>query len=428
MPRAKPKADAPSFSPKQEFAWWQLERPDKTRFLFDGGGRSGKTHLICSWMVKEAFAHPGSRQLIARKIRQAAKKTIFYNTLASILRGVDGVHARKDDISYVFDNGSIIRIDGLDDEQRMMNVLGDDFLHIFLNEATQMSYRAMEYALTRLSQVLPNDPAHKLIIDCNPRGPRHWVHRVGIETVHPETAIALPDRSFWYRLNWTPLDNPFLGDDVIRTYSAFAGNHRKHMLEGIWCEAEGAVYEEWDESIHLFGEAPAGFRDWPRVMAIDFGFTNPFVCLWGAVDPDGCLWIYRELYKTNLLVSEAAREIKTMTRLDPSPRFVVADHDAEDRATLNKAGIKTKRAKKDVLTGIQAVKERMKIGRNGKPRLRVHHGCHHLIHEMYEYIWEEGRGGLNTKEQPKKKDDHAQDALRYIVMALDGPASAGMIG
>lgn len=269
---------------------------------------------------------------------------------------------------------------------------------------------------------------HKLIVDCNPRGPRHWVHRVGIENVHPETMLALPDRSLWYRLNWTPLDNPYLSEDVIRTYSAFAGNHRKQMLEGTWCEAEGSVYEEWDESVHLFGDPPADFKSWPRILGIDFGFTNPFVCLWGAIDPDGCLWIYRELYKTNLLVSEAAYEIKRQTKNDPAPRFVVADHDAEDRATLNKAGIKTRRAKKDVLTGINKVKERLKVGRNGKPRLRVHIGCGHLLHEMYEYVWEEGRGGLNVKEAPKKKDDHAQDALRYMVMALDGPASSGMIG
>lgn len=428
MARAKPKAAPPTFSPKQEWGWWQLERPDKTRFLFDGGGRSGKTWLICKWMVKEALVHPGSRQLIARRIRQAAKKTIFDNTLSSMLSRMECAKPRRDDLSWVFGNGSIIRVDGLDDEQRMMNVLGDDFLHIFLNEATQMSYRAMEYALTRLSQVLPGDPPHKLIVDCNPRGPRHWVHRVGIENVHPETMAPLPDREWWYRLNWTPLDNPFLSDDVIRTYASFSGTHRRQMLEGAWCEAEGSVYEEFDDAVHLFGELPKGFDGWTRILGIDFGFTNPFVCLWGAVDPDGALWIYRELYKTNLLVSEAAVEIKRMTKNDPSPRVVVADHDAEDRATLNKCGIRTKRAKKDVITGINKVKERLKVGRNGKPRLYVHHGCHNLIHEMYEYVWEEGHGGLNAKEQPKKKDDHAQDALRYMVMELDGPAGAGMVG
>lgn len=323
--------DVPTFTPKQEWAFHQLERQDKRFFLFDGGGRSGKTYGICNWMVKEAFKHPGSRQLIARKIRMAAKKTIFDNTLYGILARVANVRPRRDDLSWVFDNGSIIRIDGLDDEQRMQNVLGDDFLHIFLNEVTQMQYKAFEMAKTRLAQVLPGNPLHKLIMDCNPKSPRHWAHRVGIEHVHPETLEQLPDHEWWYRLHWTPLDNPYLADDVLMTYAAFSGMHRKQMLDGIWCDVEGVVYDEFDESVHLFGELPAGFSQWPRIMGIDFGFTNPFVCLWGAIDPDGRLWIYRELYKTHLLVSDAAEQIKKMTRLDPAPKYIVADHDAEDR-------------------------------------------------------------------------------------------------
>jgi len=419
-PPSKKPAGPGVLSPKQAFAYWQLERADKTHYLFDGGGRCGKTWLICSWMVKEAMTYPGSRQLIVRKVRAAAGKTLFDNTLTGLLDNALGWHKRREALTWTNDNGSIIRVDGLDDEERMQNVLGDDFLHIFMNEATQMSYRSMQMAETRLAQVLPGNPKHKLILDCNPRGPRHWVHRVGVEHVDPDTLRPLLNRDAWYRLNWTPLDNPYLADDVLEIYAGFTGNHRRQMLEGVWCENEGAVYDEWDEAVHLFGDTPKGFASWTRVMGIDFGFTNPFVCLWGAVDPDGGLWIYRELYKTNLLVSEAAKAIRQATRFDPAPAYVVADHDAEGRAELNKCGIKTRRAKKNVLTGINAVKARLARQANGKPRLHVSHRCTNLINEMYEYVWEPSQGGLNNKEQPRKKYDHAQDALRYMVMSLDG--------
>ena len=414
-------------SKKQLWAYWQLERKDKSYYLFDGGGRCGKTWLICSWMVKEAMTHPGSRQLIVRKVRAAAGKTIFDNTLSALLNDALGWHKRREALTWTQDNGSIIRVDGLDDEERMQNVLGDDFLHIFMNEATQMNYKAMQMAMTRLAQVLPGDPQHKLILDCNPRGPRHWVHRVGIDHLDPDTLQPLLTADRWYRLNWTPLDNPYIGNDVLQIYSGFTGNHRRQMLEGIWCENEGAVYDEWDEGQHVYYETPKGFAEWPRVMGIDFGFTNPFVCLWGAVDPDGGLWIYRELYKRGLLVSEAAREIKQKTKNDPRPMWVVADHDAEGRAELNKNGVKTKRAKKSVLVGINAVKARLAVKANSKPRLHVSHRCTNLINEMYEYVWEPSTGGLNSKEQPRKTNDHAQDALRYMVMGLDGIGGAGML-
>jgi phage terminase large subunit len=425
---AKVKVAGPGvLSEKQCWAYWQLERPDKTYYLFDGGGRCGKTWLICSWMIKQAMTYPGSRQLIVRKVRAAAGKTIFDNTLNALLNNALGWHKRREALTWTNDNGSIIRVDGLDDEERKQNVLGDDFLNIFLNEATQMSYKAMQMAMTRLAQVLPGDPVHKLILDCNPKGPRHWVHRVGVEHLDPETMRPLLNRDRWYRLNWTPLDNPYISEDVLEIYAGFTGNHRKQMLEGVWCENEGAIYNEWDEGVHLFGDPPAGFSKWPRILGIDFGYNNPFVCLWGAIDPDGCLWIYRELYQRGLVVSEAAKKIKHMTRFDPRPLWTVADHDAEGRAELNKNGIKTKRAKKNVLPGINAVKARLEVQANGKPRLRVSHRCTNLIAEMYEYVWEPSQGGLNSKEQPRKTNDHAQDALRYMVMSLDGGGGAAIL-
>lgn len=95
---------------------------------------------------------------------------------------------------------------------------------------------------------------------------------------------------------------------------------------------------------------------------------------------------------------------------------------------MSKCGLKTKRAKKSVLTGINAVKNRLKVQMNGRPRLRIHYRCEHLINEMYEYEWEKSVGGLNAREVPKKTNDHAQDALRYMVMSLDGAPGAGFVG
>ena len=53
---------------KQRFAWTEiLTNPKKTRILFDGGARSGKTFLIVQYLFLRAFQYPGSRQLMARK-------------------------------------------------------------------------------------------------------------------------------------------------------------------------------------------------------------------------------------------------------------------------------------------------------------------------------------------------------------------------
>ena len=46
--------------------------------------------------------------------------------------------------------------------------------------------------------------------------------------------------------------------------------------------------------------------------------------------------------------------------------FTIADHDKEDRMTLERYGIPTVPAKKDISAGIQAVKNRLRVDRENR--------------------------------------------------------------
>jgi len=105
----------------------------------------------------------------------------------------------------------------------------------------------------------------------------------------------------------------------------------------------------------------------------------------------------------------------------------VADHDAEDRATLHAAGILTTPARKDIAAGIAAVKKRLIVQPDGRPRLVIHASCKETISEAFDYAWESGKEGHNAKEIPAKDRDHAMDALRYMVMRLDHPSGCGLL-
>jgi len=166
---------------------------------------------------------------------------------------------------------------------------------------------------------------------------------------------------------------------------------------------------------------------WPRVRGIDWGFVNPFVCLWGALDPDGRLYIYDEYYKTNTLIRDHAKELyKRANYKDEQGRiqkrkylWTIADHDAQDNAELRAYGIQTKPAQKDVLIGIQKVAERLIVRLDKRPRISIFRTCPNLRREMGNYRWLEQRDGKPTKEEPLKIDDHGPDVVRYIVMQLD---------
>ena len=71
-----------------------------------------------------------------------------------------------------------------------------------------------------------------------------------------------------------------------------------------------------------------------------------------------------------------------------------------------------KRAKKDVIDGIQAVTLLAEQG-----RLLVMEQCKDLIAEWQSYEWQEDRYGF-AKEVPRKENDDLLDALRYVVYWL----------
>lgn len=422
---SSPEKKVYALTDKQKVAWALLEDPRYRRYLFDGGARSGKTDGTIAWLVYQAVRFPGARILIARRHLDHARTTIWNLTLKKLLpSGCNGVRYVEQPLEARFPNGSVIRIGGLDDAERVDKILGDEYLHVFINEATQISWDTVTKVLTRLSQNIPG-AVRKLIMDCNPKGPRHWLHQVGVQHIIPGNDLRecrpLPDAEVWARLSWTPYDNPYLPADTIRTLEALPGIQRRRMLLGEWCNNEGAVYDMFDESVHTFSELPEYADSWPRFRAIDFGFTNPFCCLWGAVDSDGRLWIYRELYRSKSLVEDLAKEITSFER-GTWFRTVADPENAEGRDILERSGVSNLPAQKDVATGIQAVQQRFAIAGDGKPRLFISTACVNTINELYEYCWGDPKDGRNAKEEPVKANDHAMDALRYMVMAVDSPA------
>lgn len=200
------------------------------------------------------------------------------------------------------------------------------------------------------------------------------------------------------------------------------------LRRGVWAAADGAVYDAWDPQQHVVEPFPIPAA-WRRIRAIDFGYTNPFVCQWWAIDPDGRMFLYREIYRTRRLVQDHAKhmfELSRGERIDAT----VTDHDAEARATLEHYGIDTTPARKAIVPGIQAVAQRLRAADDGKPRLMLLRDAlvepdrelvdAHLpfctAQEFDSYVWSK-RGD----ERPLDQSDHGMDAMRYAVRFVDTP-------
>ncbi len=158
-----------------------------------------------------------------------------------------------------------------------------------------------------------------------------------------------------------------------------------------------------------------------------------------AEDPDGRLFLYREIYHTQRTVDVHAKLILSIVQdhrgvwVEPRPRAIICDHDAESRAVFARdIGIGTIAANKKVTEGIQAFQMRLAPAGDGKPRLfllrdSVFERDPALLdakkptctqEEVVGYIWDRSKG-QTEKEVPLKENDHGMDAARYLVADRD---------
>ena len=333
---------------------------------------------------------------------------------------------------YRYRNGSMIMVGGMDNPGKVLSMSLD---RVLVDEADQVSIVAWETLLTRLRGTAAT--YKQAVAACNPGHPQHWLKERADSADNSMRLLTSVHR-----------DNPYLfdrdgnpteaGTDYLRFLSSLTGVRKARYLEGRWAAAEGLVFDTWRDDVNVieWTQLP---REWPMILSIDFGFSNPFVCQWWRVDPDGRMYLTREIHQTQTLVEDHAKRIKAILaenrESEGMPTAVICDHDAEDRATLTKhLGLPTVAAKKAVSRGVQLTTARMRTAGDGKPRLYVFRGCtigrdlvgetqkrpRGFLGEVNGYVWalERGADGI-PKEVPLKLHDHAMDAARYAVAHLD---------
>jgi PBSX family phage terminase large subunit len=187
---------------------------------------------------------------------------------------------------------------------------------------------------------------------------------------------------------------------------------------------EGLIYKDFKDSPPQVVEELEIPKGWYRFIGLDHGYRNPTCVLWGAVDYDGNLYIYDELYASGMLVSEIATAIKTKNHNQKIQQFLI-DPSCKNRNGVtgrsvmdefSDSGLYFVPANNDVRAGINHVQEYLKIN-NGKSKLRIFRKCENLRTELQTYRWKDLRptSKQDAPEKPLKKADHCVDAARYMI-------------
>lgn len=396
-------------------------------WILAGPSETGKT-MAALWRLDALLAStPRAQAALVRKVAADIGPTVLITYKRIIERSDSGAYpygGEKPDW-YEYPNGARLYIGGMD---RPGKVLSGERDWIYVNQAEELLLGDWETLATRCTGRGAVTATPMLFGDCNPGPPTHWILR--------------RDRLQKYFSKHE--DNPALfdgegnlteqGKRTMAALDSLTGVRKERLRWGRWVAAEGVVYEAWDRSVHWIDPFPIPV-DWRRIRSVDFGYTNPFVCQRWAIDPDGRMYLYRERYQSKCLVEDHAKEILAS---DGTERFEATDcdHDAEDRATLERHGIPTVPAFKAVTVGIEGVQARLKIAGDGKPRLFIFKdaleqrdeeiaAAHKPVctaEEIESYIWAKAADGKPVKEEPLKVNDHGMDAMRYAVAQVDGLA------
>lgn len=244
------------FTEKQEAAQVLLSGSATHCMLF-GGGRSGKTFLHVRNIVMRALKAPGSRHLITRFRFNHAKQTIGFDTLPKVMSlcfpGVS-YHINKTDWVIELGDKSEIWIGGLDDSERMEKILGFEFVTIYLNECSQISWAGVQMLVTRLAQrvqqvIKGREPTllkPRMLYDCNPPSKAHWTFKLFKQKLDPETKepIRAPDNYVSFQMN--PRDNvQNLSPEYLAGLEMLSGRMRRRFEEGEFADATpNALFDE----------------------------------------------------------------------------------------------------------------------------------------------------------------------------------------
>lgn len=259
----------------------------------------------------------------------------------------------------------------------------------------------------------------KFYWDLNPDHPKAKIYTDYIDR-YKEKAMAGELDGYNYE-HFTIDDNETISPERIAEiksqYDPASVWYKRDIL-GRRMVAEGLIYDNFSYDKHVVSQSLEDYSR--RYIGIDYGTQNPTVFLDVKVG-GSMVQVEREYYYSG---RESRRQKTDAEYADDLQDFmgdghykgVIVDPSAASFiAECRKRGISCIKAKNDVLYGIRNVAKLL-----GTEKIKVNAACKRTIDEFGAYRWDD-KASERGEDRPVKENDHAMDALRYVVFTvLDG--------
>ena len=410
--------------------------------LAKGSAGSGKSVNIAQDFILKLSSgeYQGANLLVVRKIEESNRDSTFAELVAAIYRifgaGQSVWIIRRNPIELECTlTGARIIFRGMKDDAQREKIKSITFPRgaltwIWIEEATELDEEDVDILDDRLRGRLENERLfYQITFSFNPIYASHWIKGKYFD--------IKSDDIFTHHSTYR--DNRFIDEAYYRRMELRReqdpNGYRVYGL-GEWGLVGGQFFSQWKKEIHVVKpfDIPPG---WTKFRTMDWGSARPYAVLWGAVDYDGNLWIYRELYgyggKPNVGTKESAAQVaEKIALLDGTDEINVAYLDSacwivtnpgtpSIAEEINKV-LQEKRRRvfipstKGRLQAAEQVKLRL-IGHTNTegeqiPGLRFFDTCFHSIRTIPILTHSKTR----PEDVDTNEEDHAYDALGYLCL------------
>ena len=395
--------------------------------MFGGAAGGGKSYaqLIDSFLY--AMKYPASKQLILRRTLPELEKSLIRVSLGLFDAAVYKYNAAKH--TGTFANGSIIDFGYCDRENDVYKYQSAEYDVIRFDELTHFTEDMYIYLMSRIRGV--NDYPKQIKSSTNPGGVGHsWVKGRFIDkcvdgVYHDGTGTRqfIPARVS---------DNSFLmkndkGD--IDRLNRLSVKDRRALLYGDWDIFDGQYFSEFRRSIHVVKPFSIP-KHWKRYFTMDYGL-DMLAGYFIAVDTSGKAYVYKEIYKPNLIISAAAKEILAAGEKDVSVYYAPPDLYNRRQDTgksvaeiFAEYGILLAKSENSRVQGWYNLKEWLMPYKDERGQVTanivIFENCTNLIRTLPALTFD--RNNPNDVADTPHELTHAPDALRYFVSGRPSPA------
>lgn len=405
------------------------------KYICYGGARGGgKSHVSRIKMCLLAFNYPGIQILLLRR----TLKELRDNHILPLQKMLKNIAIYKDNTKeFIFPNGSRIVLGYCDTEKDVLQYQGQAYEVIVMEEATHFTEFQFQ-TLTesnRMSGNLEKEFVPRMYFTCNPGGVGHsWVKRLFIDKDYKTTETP-SDYKFIPSLVF---ENKYIMEkdpNYVKVLENLPEDRKQAMLYGNWDVFDGQFFREFNRNIHVIDpfEIPL---EWNRYIAMDYGL-DMFAVLFVAVDTKGKAYVYNEIHKSDLIVSDARQTLKSIMR-NHKYKAIYAPPDLWNRnrdtgkstaELFFEGGIDLTKASNDRKAGWLNVKEWLKIKKVKNEQtgevyedsdIKIFSNCINLVRCLPQLQHDE-KDPNDVATEPHEIT-HITDALRYFCVNHIAPA------